>query len=545
MEDLMSVPKHDSQASFFDTTFLAESLFDAKNPYALFRRDIYPALQNMRDALCQFYCLDNGRPGIEPVLLAGVTLLQFMEKVPDRKAVELLRLHLGWKHALNLRIDDPGFHPTSLVTFRERLTGPQDGRLLFDIILQLLHGKGLVKGRGKQRIDSTHVLAAVARMGRLEMVRETLRLFLETVQQLRFEGALPEWSLFHDRYIDCEIAWHKVGKDQLISKHQQAGRDMHRLLRWAGDIPELAGHDKTLLLRRVFDEQYELTEHGPQQRKHEGAGVVKNPHDPDVQWSSKEPNGKKAWEGYKVQIAETVPDGPPSEREKGQPTTGFITEITTTEAIASDFAGREKVEQRQEEHGLGAAEECYVDAGYVSDDTLAEAEQSGRVLMGPARPSRNSSGELFTADDFEVSVADRRAICPAGHTSTQCSRLENATTGQVNYRFEWSYHCDGCPLQSQCTKARSGRRMLVVGEHHDHLQARRREMQTEAFQEAMKQRNGIEGTISEFARNGGRRTRYRGLPKTSLCNYLHGAALNVKRLIRLLQYQMSVAAVRA
>jgi hypothetical protein len=269
--------------------------------------------------------------------------------------------------------------------------------------------------------------------------------------------------------------------------------------------------------------------------------VVKNPHDPDVQWSCKDPDGKKAWEGYKVQIAETVPEGPTCERQKGQPTTGFITEITTTEAIASDFEGRDIVEQRQEEHGLGAAEECYVDAGYVSDDTLAQADQEGRVLMGPARPSRNSSGELFTADDFEVSVADRRATCPAGHVSTQCSRLENDKTGQVNYRFEWGSPCDRCALQSQCTSARSGRRMLVVGEHHDHLQRRRREMQTQAFQEAMKQRNGIEGTISEFARNGGRRTRYRGLPKTSLCNYLHGAALNVKRLIRLLHYSRSLS----
>ena len=80
--------------------------------------------------------------------------------------------------------------------------------------------------------------------------------------------------------------------------------------------------------------------------------------------------------------------------------------------------------------------------------------------------------------------------------------------------------------------------MLVVGEHHDHLQQRRREMQTDTFQKAMHQRNGIEGTISEFTRNGGRRTRYRGLGKTTLGNYLHGAAVNAKRWIRLLQYEM-------
>ncbi|MFC1765999.1 transposase [Planctomycetota bacterium] len=76
--------------------------------------------------------------------------------------------------------------------------------------------------------------------------------------------------------------------------------------------------------------------------------------------------------------------------------------------------------------------------------------------------------------------------------------------------------------------------MLVVSQHHDLLQKRRREMQTEAYEKAMYQRNGIEGTINEFIRSGGRRSRYRGFDKTSLCNYLQGAAINAKRWIRLL-----------
>jgi len=541
----MSVPEQDPQATFFDTGFLAHGLFTSRDPYEIFRREVYPALQAMRQALCQLYCADNGRPGIEPVLMAGVTLLQFMEKVPDRKAVELLRLHLGWKHALTLKIDDCGFHPTSLVSFRQRLMGHKDGRLIFDAILQPLHDQRLVKRRGKQRLDSTHVLGAVARMGRLEVVRETIRLFLEAVLTMELQASLADWAVFYERYIDSDIAWHKIKQEALASKFQQAGHDMLALLTWAQEHPAVLTHSQCRLVQRVFDEQYELTDQGPRRRKREGSGVVKNPHDPDVQWATKDPTHKTGWEGYKVQIAETVPEGDASQRSKGEPTTGFITEVTTTEAIASDFAGRQAVEQNQEKHGLGVADEQYVDAGYINDDTLAQAEAEGRLLMGPARPSCNSSGPFFTASDFDVSVASRQAICPAGHTSTQCSRLENKKTGQVNYRFEWSYHCDGCPLGTQCTNARSGRRMLVVGEHHDHLQKRRREMQTESFRKAMHRRNGIEGTISEFARNGGRRTRYRGLGKTRLGNYLHGAAINTKRWIRLLQYQMSAAAVTA
>ena len=91
------------------------------------------------------------------------------------------------------------------------------------------------------------------------------------------------------------------------------------------------------------------------------------------------------------------------------------------------------MEERQEEHGLGVADELYADAGYINDDTLGEAHHQERTLMGPARPSNNPSGELFTVDDFKVSVSEGQAVCPAGHTSTQCSRLENHETGQVNY----------------------------------------------------------------------------------------------------------------
>jgi hypothetical protein len=534
----MSIPKQDHQATFFDATFLAQDLFDQNDRYDIFRKKVFPALQAIRNDLCQLYCLDNGRPGIEPVLMAGVTLLQFMETVPDRKAVENVRFHLGWKHALNLKINDKGFHPTTLVTFRDRLTGHKDGRLIFDSILQALHKNGLVKRRGKQRLDSTHILGAVARMGRLEVVRETIRLFLEVAEKMAIHTSHTEWSIYYERYVDSDIAWHKASKETLNTKFHQAGLDIAALLAWAKKHPKLRDHRQTQLLQRVFEEQYELTEQGPKRRKNEGAGVVKNPHDPDLQWSSKDPARKKQWEGYKAQIAEIVPEGNASERKKGQPTTGFLTEVTTTEAIASDYAGREIVETNQDEHGLGVADEQYVDSGYVSGDTLGQTHQEGRQLIGPARPSANASGDLFTAEAFDVSIENRQAICPAGHPSTQCSRLENKETGRVDYRFEWSYHCDDCPLKVQCTKARSGRRMLLVGEYHDHLQQRRREMETDEFQKAMYQRNGIEATISEFVRTGGRRTRYRGLAKTSLCNYLQGAAINAKRWIRLMQYQM-------
>ena len=156
----MSIPKHDKQSTFFDGTFLAQGLFDVKDRFGLFRKKVLPALEAMRDDLCQLYCLENSRPGIEPVTMAGVTLLQFMEGVPDRKVSENVRLHVSWKHTLDLAIHDKGFHPTSLVMFRDRLVSQKEGHIIIDAILQALHRKELVKRRGKQRLASTHILGA-------------------------------------------------------------------------------------------------------------------------------------------------------------------------------------------------------------------------------------------------------------------------------------------------------------------------------------------------------------------------------------------------
>ncbi len=92
------------------------------------------------------------------MLLCGVTLLQFMEKAADRSATEQVVYHLGWKYALDLELDYDGFHSTVLVYFRDRLEKKKAERMIFDGILKLLVELGLVKKKGKQRLDSTHIV---------------------------------------------------------------------------------------------------------------------------------------------------------------------------------------------------------------------------------------------------------------------------------------------------------------------------------------------------------------------------------------------------
>lgn len=142
-----------------------------------------------------------------------------------------------------------------------------------------------------------------------------------------------------------------------------------------------------------------------------------------------------------------------------------------------------------------------------------------------------------------MNVEEEEAICPAGKTNTQCSRLEEATTGRVNYRFEFSTHCHECALREQCVAKKQPHRTLVVGEHHTLLQARRIEQQSDAFKQRMKARNAIEGTQSELVRKHGlRRARSRGLPKVQLQAYFAGAGCNVKRWIKRKLWELSAAA---
>lgn len=265
------------------------------------------------------------------------------------------------------------------------------------------------------------------------------------------------------------------------------------------------------------------------------AGAVHNPHEPEAQWAAKGAGRhRKEGVGYKVQVAESLDDCPLI---KGEPTRQFITAMATQPAIASDEAGMEKVAQERNAMELEPPVAQYVDAAYISAEKLALAQTNAQPLIGPAQPAPQI-GQRFTTEDFTVNIAQRQANCPANRASTQCSRLEVQATGKVNFRFEWSYQCADCPLRQRCCGADQKHRSLLVGQYHDFLQERRNEQKTEAFRLECRKRNALEGTQSELVRaHGLRHARYRGSAMVALQNYMIGAACNVKRWIRRLQWQ--------
>ena len=506
--------------------------------FEFFAGEVFSMLEACRPRLARMYDSALGRPAWDPVRLLAVTILQFVTRLPDRQAAEAVQYDLRWRRALHLPLDQASFDPSLPVIFRGRLLEHGEPRLAFQAVLDYLVEHGWVPKRSRQRLDSTHVWGLLQDIGRLECVRETLGLFL---RELDGFGHLPEsWSGVWDRYVEEKID-PRAGVDSLKASFRQAGFDMLTLWKESVHSPVILALDSFLLLQRVFLENFQLEEMpgALQALRAQPSGAVHNPHEPEAQWSSKDTTKDKEWIGYKVQIAETCQEQP---RAPGEPTANFLTAIVTQPAIASDKPGMTEVLAEQKALGLSPPSILYVDGAYVSGPNLHAAREEGRELHGPA-PASPDRGKVFTVEAFDVHVEERYATCPAGHRSGNCSRLEEKQTGKANYRIEWSQGlCDACPQRPLCVNTGQTHRTILVSVHHSLLQARRREMATEAYQLDMRRRNGIEGTQSELVRAYGlRHARYRGKTKVRLQNYFIGAACNLRRLSRRLAWQAAQA----
>jgi len=256
----MSLPSFSTQSELFSTAGLSGSLFPKDDRYRLFAKLVYPELAAQRPTLEPCYCADNGRVAIEPVVLLGVSLLQELDGMPDRLALEMVRYHAGWNFALNRQIGDPLFHPTTLVNFRNRLKEHDLSALGFTTILTALEKAGLVSRRNCQRLDSTQMFGRVAQMSRLDCVRETLRLaLLELEPAVGPQARPPFWARLRERYVESQ-ADYRAGSEVLARKMTEAGTDAWQLLGWLGSekLSPLKAKPQAQLLARVFEEQFEV-----------------------------------------------------------------------------------------------------------------------------------------------------------------------------------------------------------------------------------------------------------------------------------------------
>jgi transposase len=194
----MSLHPTDEMALAEETVRVAQAAFPKGSVY-----------MRMRDALGPIYTDEafaalfpsRGRPAESPARLALVTIMQFAEGLSDRQAADAVRSRIDWKYALGLELTDPGFDASVLSEFRSRLLRGDIIQLLLERMLEQLRDRGLLKPHGRVRTDSTHILAAMRTLNRLECVGETLRQALNTLATVA-----PDWlrswvpSTWFDRY---------------------------------------------------------------------------------------------------------------------------------------------------------------------------------------------------------------------------------------------------------------------------------------------------------------------------------------------------------
>lgn len=507
----------------------------------------------VRDALGALYSDEDfadlfpirGQPAEAPWRVALVTVLQFVEGLPDRQAAEAVRSRMDWKYALSLELSDPGFDHTVLSEFRSRLVQGGATQRLLDVLLDQCAARGWLKARGRQRTDSTHVLAAVRALNRLECVGETLRQALNVLAEVA-----PEWlrsyverehAEWTERY-SCRIEEYRLPTGAAAHRRccppglrrayaELIGADGWSLLHaveattapaWLGELPAVQS------VRRVWAQQYQPRETGGEWRRTQDllpAGQIQtSPYDADARYGKKR---ETTWVGYKVHLTETCdPDTP-----------HLLVQVLTTPAATADATMLTPIQDDLAQHGLLPSTQ-FVDAGYIDAAGLASSRTQFDIdLLGPTRgDSRWQAREqkLFDRSHFVIDWAARRVTCPAGQTSTSWTSAEDRRPPipreMINVKFARA-QCRSCPSRTHCTKQPQRTLTLHPQEHERALRAAREREQTQEFARAYAQRAGIESTHAQGLRRCGlRRSRYIGQSKTHLQHVLIAVSLNLVRL---------------
>jgi transposase len=243
------------------TAQIAHAAFPKGNPYMRMRDTLGPIYTNPEFANL---FSTTGQPAQAPAHLALVSVMQFAEGLSDQQAADAVRARIDWKYALALELTDPGFDSSILSEFRTRLITGNAELLVFETMLTLFRDQGLIKAKGRQRTDSTHVLAAIQTLNRLECVGETLRQALNALAV-----TAPDWlrswvpADWFDRY-SRRFAEYRLpaAKNARYALAEQIGADGRQLLlalyqraapEWIREVPALQ------VLRQVWVQQFYAT----------------------------------------------------------------------------------------------------------------------------------------------------------------------------------------------------------------------------------------------------------------------------------------------
>jgi transposase len=450
-----------------DTTRVARAAFPKGHPYLTFRDALGTIFQD-EDFAALFPAW--GQPGLPPWRLALVTLMQFRENLADRQAAEAVRARIDWKYLLSLELTDPGFDFSVLSEFRDRLLAGSAEALLLDKLLERCRTMGMLKARGQQRTDSTHVLAAIRVMNRLELVAETLRAALNELATvapawLQAMAPLAWYERYGKRIEDTRLPQGQASRDAYAQMVGEDGFALLDALEAAATPAHLRALPLITTLRQTWQRHYERasgegTAQGDPARSSvrfkrnqalpPAAEAIESPYDADARYRHKRDT---SWTGYMVHVSETCEPTAPH----------LLTHVHTTPASVHEAQCTTPIEQALKNKDL-APREHFVDAAYISAELLVHSrDEHGITLRGPTRPRQGWQQQVagaYTLEQFTVDWEQQQVYCPQGKRSGSWQEHvspDGHPSIIVSFRRQ---DCHACPTRPLCTQSQQQMRRL-------------------------------------------------------------------------------------
>jgi hypothetical protein len=481
---------------------------------------------------------DIGRRSIPPRIVAVVMVLQRLEGLSDREAVERFRFDVRWKYAAGgLDFEYPGFVHTVLVDMRERLRKSCDPDRIFSTVLDVARAAGMV-GR-KRVLDSAPLYDAVATQDTVTMIRSAIRALLRAADA-ELATDLRKVLKRDDDYASAgkpSCDWDdRPAREALVDA---LARDAYALLAYLDGRPcTLPVRDAAALVATVVGQDLEQTEDGTFRiARRVAPDRVISTVDPEARHGHK--TQARGFDGYKGHVA-VDPDSEiitAATVTPGNAADGSVAKVMLEEALSSkpteeppqqdDNASSTRTGGAAPLHGEKSVE-VYGDSSYGTGEVLEHLENAGAAAYVKVQAPVAPDG-MLTKEAFHIDLAQDTVTCPAG----QLVQIRRRKDGSGMALF--GAHCNRCARSASCTKSKTGR-IVVVNQREPLLQQARAEQKSPAWRARYKAtRPKVERKLAHLVRrrHGGRRARMRGTERITRDFTMLCAAENLRRLATL------------
>jgi transposase len=487
-------------------------LFTKLVPEDHFLRQLEPLIdfERFRPSLLEHYCLDMGRPPLDPVMMLKFDLLSMHYRWSDRELMRHAQVNMAVRLFLNMGCNTKLPHHTSMTYFRERV-GADAIQEIFDEVVAQARTMGLVRDRLRLK-DATHVIANIAIPTTIRLVAETRDTVLEAAEPFAREQVAYEW--------DRAEAISAVANEDLPDEERLVQRVAHlrSVLLWADELPNCeAFRAGAVSSQEKLRAALQLAHKVLCDRDDPKAGdKVLSVHDPDARC------GKHGefFDGYLVDVSMDADSE-------------ILTAVNVLPANGDEGGdAAHLIEQEEAAHGNDVQAVSIDGAGYRGPVLRELTDPQGLNLEVFTPPTERIPLSVFSPEEFALSQDKKTLTCPAGETATYYERNTNDTG--VKFRFS-KKQCGGCALRGQCLSSPETKsRTVIKNDYEAEYQAAQAKAQTPEYAQVRQEHPAIERKLSELVRRHDMRyARYRGLSKVLRQALLTCMTVNLKRIVKL------------